>query len=191
MMKKIIPLTLLAIAMATPAFADDAPAKPAQQKPAASHPMMHHSHMMKDNCDEERGDIHGHGMMDHEHGMMGGHDTNMMMEPNMHLLHALNLSDEQHAKIRKLAGELKHNNWAVQGQLNDESAKLADLYEADHRDTAAISKEYQQVFDLKRRMIENYLDIENRIEDVLTPEQRARMKDERRRMHEMYERPMY
>jgi Spy/CpxP family protein refolding chaperone len=199
-MKKIISLAILGAFIATPALADDtATAKPAAPAPAAAKAAAHkHDHMgmMKeaDDCDELAG-AHGRDMgqhgMEHDHGMMGREDMSMMMEPNMHLLRALNLSEEQHAKIKKLADELKHKNWATQGLINDETAQLSDLYEADKRDPAAIGKEYQKVFDLKRQMIETYLDVQNRIEDVLTPEQRARIKEERRNMHEMYEHPMH
>jgi Spy/CpxP family protein refolding chaperone len=129
----------------------------------------------------------GHGMGDpYGYGMMEGPGMMAMMEPDMHLLGALDLSDEQQAKITRLADKLKHDNWATQGLLNDETAKLRDLYEADKRDPAAIGKEYQKVFDLKRKMIETYLDIQNRIEEVLTPEQLAQMKEARHDMHRMY-----
>jgi Spy/CpxP family protein refolding chaperone len=199
-MKNIISLAVLAALAASPAFADDTSTKPAAPAPAAAKATAHkHSHMgmmKKDECDEEAHGMHGHDMghahgMEHGYGMMGREDMSMMMEPNMHLLHALDLSAEQHAKIKKLADELKHKNWATQGLINDETAVLSDLYEADMRDPAAIGKEYQKVFDLKRQMIETYLDVQNRIEEVLTPEQRARMKEERRNMHEMYEHPMH
>lgn len=183
-MKNLMTIALLAAALAAPAFADDA-AKADQKKPAAQPMMKMHDHksMKKDQCDEaEHPDMHGHGM-----GMMMGRESGMMMEPDMHLLHALNLTDDQRAKVTKIADELKHDNWATQGLLNDESARLRDLYEAEQRDVPAISAEYQKVFDLKRKMIETYLNAQNRIEDVLTPEQRAQMKDLRQKMRPMYE----
>ena len=128
------------------------------------------------------GDHHGHGMM--------GEGAEMMMEPDMHLLGALALSKEQQSKINKLSDELKHNNWATLGLINDETAKLRDLYEADKRDPAAIGKEYQKVFDLKRQMIETYLNTQNSIEEILTPDQLAKMKEARQKMHHMYGHPM-
>ncbi len=174
-MKKIISVALLSAAFAAPSFAADAPAKAAAKTPA--HPSM------TGKCDAEHGMMGG-------HGMMQGHSTDMMMEPGMPMLRALNLSDDQQSKINKLSDELKHNNWANQGLLNDETAKLRDLYEADKRDPAAISREYQKIFDIKRQMIETYLTTQNSIEDVLTPEQRAQMKEIRSKMHHMYMHPM-
>ena len=175
-MKKIIAVALLSAAFATPAFAEEMAAKaPVKKAPAAvySHNMMH--------CDSE------HAM---HHGMMSGQGPDMMMEPDMHMLNALNLSDDQHARINKLTDELRHDNWTNQGLINDETAKLRDLYEADKRDPAAIGKEYQKLFDAKRQMIESYLNTQNRIEEVLTAEQRAQMKAFRSKMHQMHMHPM-
>lgn len=185
-MKKFISVALLSAFVATPSFADDAAAKAPTKNPAPSaHNQDHKITGLKKECDavHDMGEHHG-------HGMMGEHDTGMMMEPDMHLLGALALSKEQQAKINKLSDELKHNNWATQGLINDETAKLRDLYEADQRDSKAIGNEYQKVFDLKRQMIEAYLNTQNHIEEILTPEQRAQLKDARHKMHHMYGHPM-
>ncbi|MBI3901819.1 MAG: Spy/CpxP family protein refolding chaperone [Nitrosomonadales bacterium] len=200
-MKNIVAVALLSAVFAAPAFADDAAAvTPAQKNAHAKFQAHKHAHKMagmKEECDTKHKEMVAHepGMMMGEHGrgMMGGHamgmmggNMEMMMEPDRHLLDALNLSEEQRAKVNKLADELRHNNWSTQGLINDETARLRDLYEADKRDPAAIGKEYQKVFDLKRQMIETYLDTQNRIEEVLTDEQRARMKEERRHMRSVY-----
>lgn len=188
-MKKIIAIALLSTVIAAPVLAENAPAKASTGKPAAAAPSGHkHDHKMataKGDCDSkhEMGGRQG-------YGMMGEQGVGMMMEPNMHMIGALALSQDQQAKINKLSDELKHNNWATQGLLNDETAKLRDLYEADKRDPAAIGKEYQKVFDLKRQMIETYLDVENRIEEVLTPEQLAKVKESRHAMRHMYQHHM-
>jgi Spy/CpxP family protein refolding chaperone len=172
-----------------------------------SHPMMGRT---DDDCDSRHtgvghpgygmgmmGRYGGRGMGGPGYGMMGGPGGGMMggpgggmmmmMEPNMRLLGTLDLSKAQQEKVTRIADKLKHDNWATQGLLNDETAKLRDLYEADRRDPAAIGKEYQKVFDLKRKMIETYLEAENRIEDVLTPDQLGQMKEGREAMRQMYE----
>lgn len=178
-MKKNITAALLSACIAMPAMAADAPAMMHGKK--AAHP--------KEKCEAQHDmGASGHGMM-MGGGMMGGmmgHNPEMMLEPNMHMLEALSLSKEQRASINKISDELKHNNWATLGQMNDETAKLRDLYQADKRDPAAIGKEYQKVFDLKRQLIEAYLEAENKIEDVLTTEQRAKLKEARSQMHRMY-----
>ena len=185
-MKKIIAAALLTSLMSAPSFAQVPPDKPvvgkpgmgmqAGQKRAGKKPM---------DCAPMPAMSAPRG-----YGMMGDYSTGRMMTPDMHLLTMLDLTDEQHSKITRISDELRHNNWATQGLMNDETAKLRDLYEADARDPAAIGKEYQKIFDLKRQMIEAYLTAQNRIEAVLTPEQLTKMKDARKKMRMMYGHPM-
>ena len=186
-MKKIVTIALFSSVLSAPVFAEDNSASTPPKSHTVTNPQGYmHGHKMganKDECDAE----HEMGNHHHGHDMMDGAEHEMMMEPDMFLLRTLTLSKEQQSKIHNLSDELKHKNWAAQGLINDESAKLRDLYEADKRDPAAIGKEYQKVFDLKRQMIESYLDTQNRVEEVLTPEQRAKMKDARHEMHRMHE----
>ncbi len=171
-MKKIIVVALLSAFVAAPSFADDAKT-PVKKSPAIK---------TIDHCDAEHDAMHvgmmQHGMMD-EHGMMG---------TDMHMFRMLNLSDDQRARIGKLSDALNHDNWAKQGLINDESAKLRDLYEADKRDPVAIGEEYKKIFDLKRQMIEAYLNTQNQIEEILTPDQRVQMNG--LHGHHMYMHPM-
>jgi Spy/CpxP family protein refolding chaperone len=184
-MNKTMPIMLLSLIFSYPAFADENAATPSAKKSVSSTPLENmHAHKMvvsKDECS----DVHGMGAHS-EHEMMDDHRIGMMMEPNMHMLEMLTLSKEQHLKISKLADELKHNNWVTQGLLNDETAKLRDLYEVDKRDPVAIGKEYQKVFDFKRQMIETYLNTQNLIEETLTPEQLTKLKDARHEMYRMH-----
>jgi Spy/CpxP family protein refolding chaperone len=160
--------------MMTASAADAAKAAP--RNPVApgvmGHPHMYGPH---DGCGYESG-------MGHE--MMGG--MGMMESPRAGMVRALSLSDEQRAKINKLSDKLQHDNWAAMGAIMDESAKLRDLYEADRRDPAAIGKEYQKIFDMKRQMIEAMITTQNQIEDLLTDEQRAQLKDMRKKMGAMH-----
>jgi Spy/CpxP family protein refolding chaperone len=186
-MKKIIAVVLLSVVVAAPSFADDATAKaPVKKSPAATVvPPVNDRSRMRQKCDVESvaGAHRG-------YGMMGPQGAGMMMEPGIHMFRALSLSEEQRSKISKLSDELKHDNWAKQGLINDETAKLRDLYEADKRDPAAIGREYQKIFDLKRQMIEAYIDTQNRIDEIMTPEQRAQMKAFHNKMHPMYMHPV-
>lgn len=185
-MIKAFAIAALSIIVAAPALADNTAAAPSTKKTVPATPSVSkHGHPdMKNGCFAEHG-------MGRGYGMMGEQGSDMMMEPNMHLLGALALSKEQHSKINQLSDELKHNNWTTLGLINDETAKLRDLYEADKRDPAAIGKEYQKVFDLKRQMIEAYLNTQNRIEEILTPEQLAKLKNARLEAHHMYRHSMH
>ncbi len=170
-MKKILVVVLLFAFSAASSFAADATSAPVKKS----------ARKTVDQCDDHA--VY-HGMRD-GYGMMGSHG--MMMGVGIYSM--LSLSADQQAKISKLSDELNHDNWAKQGLINDESAKLRDLYEADKRDPAAIGEEYKKIFDLKRQMIEAYLTAQNQIDAVLTPEQRAQMKDMQRNHMYMHSRP--
>lgn len=201
-MKKIIAVALLSAVIAAPAFADDTSAKAGIRKAVPAKSLHHKQGKMKmsdmrmsdtDNeCEQEHGmhrmgGRHGSSMM----GMMGEFGDDSMMMPHMGMLMSLQLSDEQRLKVRKVFDDLKHNNWATMGLINDERTKLRDLYEADKRDPIAIGKEYQKIFDLKRQMIEASIEAENRVDEILTPEQRAQLKAEHHGMHPMHDHPMH
>lgn len=144
-------------------------------------------HMGAMKCDHKGGMMGGDGagkMCDHKGGMMGGHPS------HMRIVMSLDLNEDQRSKINKLSDELKHNNWATKGLIMDESAKLRDLYAADKRNPSDIGKVYQKIFDLKRKMIEATITTQNRIEEILTPEQRAQLKDMRHK-GPMHDHPMH
>ncbi len=218
-MNKLLAATIISAMFIAPAFAEESPsmADIMHSSPDIMSPGQMHGQEPADeegDCDSAEHGMGGQAMMGmngdygrHGYGMgrMGEHEgfgrggrgygmmgpgAEMMMEPNMHRLEALGLSEEQQAKITPLADKLKHDNWATQGLINDETAKLRDLYEADKRDPVVIDKEYKKIFDLKRKMIETYLEAQNRIEAVLTPEQRTQMRSARHHMRGMYGRHM-
>ena len=116
----------------------------------------------------------GQGMMGggYGSGMMGGHG----MGPGMMGMHeglpGIALDDKQRKQFNAIQDELRRKRWELMGRTMDEQAKLRDLYEADKRDPAAIGAAYQRVFDLRRQIIEATVAAHNRIEALLTPEQR-------------------
>ncbi len=172
--------------LSTLSFAAEAPAKAPAKKPAAAAPAHPGAPAPAYPCESEM--MPGHGMMDGMGGMGGGM---MMQSPRMHMLKFLDLTDDQRAQINKLNDDLQHKNWERMGLIQDETAKLRDLYEADKRDPKAIGSQYQKIFDLQRQMIEAMVDTQNRVEDVLTPDQRAQLKDIHRRMHQHGGSPMH
>ncbi|MDR2195063.1 MAG: Spy/CpxP family protein refolding chaperone [Gallionellaceae bacterium] len=173
MMKNTLAIALLSALIATPAFAADAAKASAPKSTSAQ------KDKSKD-CDCDA--AHGHGGYGHGGAGMGygGHGMGMGgMAPHAGMLAGLNLSKEQQSQITKLSDDFQHNNWTNQGLINDESAKLRDLYQADKRDADAIDKSYQKIFDIKRQMIRDYVELRNKIDAALTPEQQAKMKEMR------------
>jgi Spy/CpxP family protein refolding chaperone len=112
-------------------------------------------------------------------GMMGdGMPGGMGMMGGMHgaPLHRLDLTPEQRTKINKIHDELRRKNWEALGKVQDEEAKLRDLYAADKRDPKAIGAVYGSIYALKRQMIEAGIDAHNRMEALLSDAQRAQLK---------------
>ena len=107
-------------------------------------------------------------------GMMGGGYGHGMMGQGMmgQGLPGISLDDKQRKQHNAIQDDLRRKRWELMGRTMDEQAKLRDLYEADKRDPAAIGAAYQRVFDLQRQMIEATVAAHNKVEDLLTPEQR-------------------
>ena len=128
-------------------------------------------------------------------GMMGGGGMGMMGgaygagHGMMAGFRSLNLSDEQRTKIDRIGDETRKKNWELMGRIHEDSNALRDLYYADKPDPAAIGKAYQKIFDLKRQMIETSVEAHNRMEAVLTKEQRDQLKRTRPRGGMMWQEP--
>lgn len=106
----------------------------------------------------------GPGMMGH--GMMGGYGPGNMP----------NLDESQQRKIIQIQDELRKKHWDLMGKMNDEQAKLNQLYYSGQRDPAAVGKQYQRIQDLRRQMMESSVEAQNRTEAVLTPEQKEQLR---------------
>lgn len=118
---------------------------------------------------------YGHGMMgSHGPGMMGGYGHGMMMG-----IWSLNLSKEQRAKVNRISDDMRRKHWELMGRMQEQSSSLRNLYEADKWDAKEIGKAYQGIYDLKRQMIESSVETHNRINAILTKEQREELRKSR------------
>ena len=119
-------------------------------------------------------------------GMMGGYGDGMGMGgygdgmgPWMMgslALRALGLTAAQEAQVNKISDELRRKNWDLLGKMQDEGAKLRDLYGADKLDRSAITAAYKRLGDLRQARIENALEAQEKIDAVLTPDQRKELR---------------
>jgi len=110
-------------------------------------------------------------------GMMGGYGSGYGMGPGMmgwDDYRDLNLSDEQRTKIAQIRKEMRAKQWPLMGEMMDARDKLQDLYDADKQDATAIDKQYKVVDELRRKMVDNAVDAHNRINSILTKEQREK-----------------
>jgi Spy/CpxP family protein refolding chaperone len=107
------------------------------------------------------------------YGMMGGGMGLGMGRA----LWSLDLNDNQRKEVLKVQDELRKKNWELAGKMQDEMAKLRDAYwGSGKRDRAAILAAYKRISDLRLQRIENSLDGADKIEKVLTAEQRDQMR---------------
>ena len=91
-------------------------------------------------------------------------------------LRALGLTAAQEAQVNKISDELRRKNWDLLGKMQDEGAKLRDLYGSDKLDRSAITAAYKRLGDLRQARIENALEAQEKIEAVLTPDQRKELR---------------
>ena len=109
-------------------------------------------------------------------GMMGGG----MMGPGMMgvagpALAALGLDEAQRNEVVKIGDELRKKRWAVAGQMQDEMARIRDAAWSGKRDRASILAAHKRMSELGQQQLESSLDAAERIDKVLTPEQRQQL----------------
>jgi Spy/CpxP family protein refolding chaperone len=120
----------------------------------------------------------GPGMMGMGPGMMGGYGMGMMgMGPGMMWGYdALNLTDEQRAKIEKILDAERKQHWSVMGKMLDEQNKLRDLYAQETPDPKKVGAVYGEMAKLRQQMIEAHVQASNEVQQVLTKEQREQLR---------------
>lgn len=145
------------------------------------------------------------------HGMMRGHGTGGMegMDrgsagftagplSSLGRIKMLDINQEQRSKINKIQHDLRKQQWALQGKILDEQAKLSDLHSAERPDARKIGAVYGTLFDIRRQMIEAKIEAMNRAKDVLNKDQLNKLRNLENRgqaaggmyggmMHEMME----
>lgn len=104
----------------------------------------------------------GRGMMGP--GMMGGYGYGP----------ALDLTEQQQAKIAQIREDFRKKQWDLAAKMDAEQAKLNEIYYSGKRDPTVIDNQYKNIYDLRRQMIQAQVDAQNRMDAVLTKEQRER-----------------
>ncbi len=107
-------------------------------------------------------------------GMMGGHG---MMGPGIgRALWALDLDDAQRKQVLAIQDDLRRKQWELAGKAQEEMAKLRDAWLAPRRDRAAILAGYKRLGDLRQQSLEQSLDAADRLDKVLTEQQREQLR---------------
>lgn len=109
-------------------------------------------------------------------GMMGGG----MMGGGMGPVWMLDLSDEQRGKIEKIHDDLRRKNWDTYGKIMDEQSRLRDLYSGETVDAKKVGAVYGGISKLQQQVIEAGVEAHNRVQAVLTKEQKEQLRQWRR-----------
>ena len=95
----------------------------------------------------------------------------------MGALVALDLTEPQRKQVLSIQDEVRKKNWAAMGVMQDEMVKVRDgFWAGEKRDRAAILAGNRRMFEIRQQMLENSLDAAEKIEQALTPQQRAQLK---------------
>ncbi|HTT10684.1 MAG TPA: Spy/CpxP family protein refolding chaperone [Burkholderiaceae bacterium] len=109
-------------------------------------------------------------------GMMGGWGMGRGFAGGA-ALSSLDLSDAQRKQVLAVMDQVRKSNWELMGRMQDEMAKQRDAFlDADKRDRAAITAANKRMFELRQQMLDNSLDGTEKIEKILTPQQREQLK---------------
>ena len=122
------------------------------------------------------GGMMGPGMMGHGYGMMGPGMTGYGMMRGYGPMWLPDLKEDQQKKISAIYEELHKKRWDLMTRMQGEYATLRGLYAAEKRDPAAIGNQYKKIGELRRQMVEQSVDAGNRMEAVLTKEQKERLR---------------
>lgn len=116
-------------------------------------------------------------------GMMGGGMMGGMMGPGMMgggmgygMLYQLNLSPDQWNKVNAIHEDLAKKSWDLAGKTREEAFKLRNLMTAEKRDSHAVTNQYKKLQELQLQGFQARLDARERIDGVLTKEQKGQLR---------------
>ena len=112
-------------------------------------------------------------------GMMGGQGLGMMMGggygPGMMGGYGPDFTPEQRKEANAIMDQTRKSHWSMMGAMMDEQAKLRDLYAAEKPDRDAIGASYKRIGEIRQSMYESMIDAHQKMDALLTDEQRAQM----------------
>jgi len=91
----------------------------------------------------------------------------------------LDFSEQQRAQIAKIQKETRSRHWEQMSKLHQEFDALYDLYDAEPQNAQSIGEQYKKVSELRRQMLVSSIEAHNRLDAVLTKEQKAKLREQR------------
>jgi len=96
--------------------------------------------------------------------------------PGYGMLGQLNLTSEQWSKINAIHEEQAKKQWDLAAKMRDEAFKLQGLMSAEKRDRSAINNQYGKLQDIRRQRFQARLEAQEKVDDVLTKEQKSQLR---------------
>lgn len=98
----------------------------------------------------------------------------MMMKAMMtgHLYDRLELSKEQRDQILKMQRSESKRNAALMEEMIEQSGELFKLYNVEKPNPETVGKVYDEIYKIKREMIQEHIKIRNQIYDLLNDDQK-------------------
>lgn len=136
--------------------------------------------MMNDDNQEEMmpwAGRHGNRQMPYMRGQHGSGMGKMMgmMPMLMHGLKSVNLNKQQRTDTRAIVRTLRKKHWQAMEKNMDLSDELTDLYSERPRNATTIAAVYDKLFAQKKQMITEMIEARNKIESLLSEEQRKEL----------------
>lgn len=107
-------------------------------------------------------------------GMMGRH-------MGFGMLSTVDLTTEQEKKINKLHDTMRKDHWKTMGLIMDLQTKLNDTILLDTPDPKSVGKIYEEISQLKKKMLEDRVAAMNKVRQLLTNEQQKQLNSGKRR----------
>ena len=92
----------------------------------------------------------------------------------------LDLTKDQRKKINKLHDDMRKKHWEIRGEIMKLESELRDTYDAAEPDPKAVGDIYEKIDKLRRNIIVSRVGAMNKARKLLTPEQRKRLKSQKR-----------
>ena len=94
-----------------------------------------------------------------------------------HYIYRLDLTDSQRKAMRNERKLTRTKMLELEDKIDEHSDQLYSLYKQDKPEAKKIGEIYQQIFDLKRQIIELQINSKNQQYDKLTKEQQEKLKN--------------
>jgi Spy/CpxP family protein refolding chaperone len=90
--------------------------------------------------------------------------------------HTLDLSAKQRKTLRDMERNNRAKRWAIKDKIAEYRDQLYTLYKQEKPDPKKIGEVYQKILELRRQLVENRIELRNQQYDVLTKEQKEKLK---------------